>query len=242
MNLLLFSAGDLVAEDVIGIPVARYPGRADAWPPPPGQRLRVGRVNGTIGEGVVEQVSEERVLIRFALNGEPPAALPLTLVLALPRPKMLRRILRGATELGIKRIHLVNASRVQKSYWQSPLLGQAALHRYLVAGLEQACDTVMPEVRLWPRFRPFVEDELPRIAGDGRRLLAHPAAERDLPRVEGRVTLAVGPEGGFTDFEVGLMRTAGFEAFSLGPRILRVETAVPVLAACLSVRQYCSNG
>lgn len=242
MNLLLFSAGDLVAEDLIGISVARYPGRAGAWPPPRGQRLRLGRMNGKTGEGVVERVSEDRVFIRFALNAEPPSPLPLTLVLALPRPKMLRRIVRSASELGVKQIHLVNASRVQKSYWQSPLLAQSALHHCMVAGLEQACDTVMPEVRLWQRFRPFVEDALPGIADGSRRLLAHPAAEHRLAAVQGRVTLAVGPEGGFTDFEVGLMSTAGFEAFSLGPRILRVETAVPVLAGYLSGGQYWSSG
>ena len=89
---------------------------------------------------------------------------------------MLRRVLRSIAELGIKRLCLVNAARVEKSYWQSPLLRGAALRHYLVAGLEQACDTVLPEVVSHPRLRPFVEDELPAISKGCERLLAHPAA------------------------------------------------------------------
>jgi RsmE family RNA methyltransferase len=147
---------------------------------------------------------------------------------------MLRRVLGSAAELGIKRLCLVNAGRVEKSYWQSPLLQAPALRECLVAGLEQACDTLLPEISLHPRLRPFVEDELPAIASGCEKLLAHPAASNVARLPHGkRVALAVGAEGGFTDFEIGLFGSVGFAAFTLGARILRVETALPALAATL---------
>ena len=234
MNLLLLAAAEVVAPGLAEVALSRYAVRALWWPPQPGRRLLVGLRDGLIGEGVVEHVGEQRARIRFSIDRPPPPALPLTLLLALPRPKMLRRVLRTAAEIGIKHIWLLNSSRVEKSYWQSPLLAPPMLEGYLAAGLEQACDTVMPRVALRTRFRPFVEDELPAIAAGSQCLVAHPAAGARLaPAGAGHVTLAMGPEGGFTDFEIALLGTAGFAACTLGPRVLRVETALPVLAANL---------
>lgn len=234
MNLLLLAATEIAAPGLAEVALARYPARAGWWPPEPGRRLLVGLQDGLLGEGVVEHVGEQRARIRFTLDRAPPPALPLTLLLALPRPKMLRRVLRTAAEIGIKHIWLINSSRVEKSYWQSPLLAPPMLDAYLAAGLEQACDTVLPRVELRTRFRPFVEDELPAMTAGSLRLVAHPAAGAPLgPAGTGHVTLAMGPEGGFTDFEIALLGGTGFAACTLGRRVLRVETALPVLAANL---------
>ena len=92
------------------------------------------------------------------------------------------------------------------------------------------CDTRLPEVMLRPRFKPFVEDEVPALSSGSRALLAHPYARQPCPRrVQEPVTLAVGPEGGFIAYEVELLEAQGFEAVSLGARILRVEHAIPAL-------------
>lgn len=234
MNLLLLAPEELREPGLAAVALTRHPVRAGLWPPRPGRQLRVGIQNGLLGDGTVEGITNSHALIRYELHTPPPLPLPLALVLALPRPKMLRRVLRSTAELGIKRIWLVNAWRVEKSYWQSPLLAPAALDTWLCAGLEQAIDTVVPQIALRPRLRPFVEDELPAIAAGTRCVIAHPAAETPLVAEDmAAATLALGPEGGFTDFELGLFHTAGFTPASLGPRILRVETALPVLAATL---------
>ena len=234
MNLLLLAAAEIAAPGLAEVALARYPARAGWWPPQPGRRLLVGLRDGLLGEGVVEHVGEQRARIRFTLDRAPPPALPLTLLLALPRPKMLRRVLRTAAEIGIKHIWLINSSRVEKSYWQSPLIAPPMLDAYLAAGLEQACDTVLPRVELRTRFRPFVEDELPAIAAGTGCVIAHPAASAPLVAAgNAPVTLAIGPEGGFSDFELGLFAVAGFTAASLGARVLRVETALPVIVANL---------
>jgi RsmE family RNA methyltransferase len=168
------------------------------------------------------------------LEDAPPAKLPLTLVLALPRPKVLNRVVAAATSLGVARIYLVNAWRVEKGYWSSPRLGDDNLRAQRVLGLEQARDTVLPELHLRRLFVPFVEGELPALAEGAEKLVAHPRADAELPaRAAGAVTLAVGPEGGFIAAELESLRAVGFRPVSLGPRVLRVETAVAALVGRL---------
>jgi 16S rRNA (uracil1498-N3)-methyltransferase len=195
-----------------------------------GETLRVGLLNGQLGTGRITALSTDALEMDVTLDQAPPAPLSLTLLLALPRPKNLKRVLQCVTAMGVKRIVLMNAWRVEKSFWESPVLQPATVREQLVLGLEQAGDTLLPEVMLRPRFKPFVEDEVPALRRDTRALLAHPQAPRPCPRdVREPVTLAVGPEGGFIDYELELLQAQGFEAVSLGQRILRVEHAVPAL-------------
>ena len=84
------------------------------------------------------------------------------------------------------------------------------------------------------RFRPFVEDELEGLFTGATRLLAHPASTGSAPPFKGRALLAVGPEGGWVQFEIELLRERGFIPFTLGPRPLRVEVAVPYALGALS--------
>ncbi len=196
----------------------------------PGDELVVGLVNDRTGIGTVTALDASALCMDVRFDRDPPAALPVTLVLALPRPKVLRRVIHSATSLGVKRLVLLNAFRVEKSYWSSPVLAPEALLQEMVAGLEQAKDTVLPEVLLRPLFKPFVEDELPGMSQDSLRLVAHPGADSAFPReLAGRVTLAVGPEGGFIPYELGKLSNSGFSQVHFGTRILSVETAVTAL-------------
>lgn len=200
-----------------------------------GDELRVGLLGGGIGVGRVLALTPEALEMEVRIDRPAPSPLPVTLVLALPRPKALRRVLRAAASLGVKRIVLLNASRVERSYWQSPYLETAAITEQLMLGLEQARDTVLPEVLIRTRFKPFVEDELPQLAAGTLPLVAHPDATADCPRNAGcAVTLAVGPEGGFIPYEIERLVCCGFTPVSLGERILSTETAVPALLARLS--------
>jgi RsmE family RNA methyltransferase len=168
--------------------------------------------------------------MHVTLTADAPPPIPLTLVLALPRPKVLNRVIAGTTSLGVKRIYLINAWRVEKSYWKSPRLSEENLLAQRILGLEQARDTILPVIELRRFFRPFVEDELPSIARDSLALVAHPIATSECPRnVAQPVTLAIGPEGGFIEEEIASLQRIGFTPVALGPRILRVETAVAAL-------------
>ena len=164
------------------------------------------------------------------LAREPPPALPLRLVLALPRPKVLNRMVAAAASMGIREIDPINAWRVEKAYWKSPRLAEENLRAQALLGLEQAGDTMLPTIRLHRFFTTFVRAELPK-AIDGRlALVADPNGDTVPPRhVLDPVVLAIGPEGGFIDREVRALRDIGFASVSLGPRILRVETALAYL-------------
>ena len=199
-----------------------------------GDSVRVGEINGLMGQGIIKTLSAEQATLEINLDTPPPPVTPLSLVLALPRPKMLRRTLQSVTAMGVKEIYLVNSSRVEKSFWQSPFLQPEALEQQMILGLEQARDTLMPEIHLRKRFKPFVEDELGEIIQGSQALVAHPLTEVPCPiNCDSAVTLAIGPEGGFIPYEVELLSSMGFEAVHLGPRILRVEVAVPALISRL---------
>lgn len=195
-----------------------------------GDRVRVGELNGKLGYADILHIDEHRAHLHATLTDTPPPALPCTLILALPRPKILKRILVDATSLGIKRICFINSYRVEKSFWSSPSLAPEMLAEKCRLGLAQAIDTVLPTISLHHRFRPFVEDELSGIIGNSRALIAHPAGDAECPRnVAQPTTLVIGPEGGFIPFEIELLRSVGCMPVTLGPRILRVDTAVPTL-------------
>jgi RsmE family RNA methyltransferase len=199
-----------------------------------GDSVRVGEVNGLMGQGIIKTLSAEQAILEVSLDTPPPPATPLCLILALPRPKMLRRTLQSVTAMGVKAIYLVNSSRVEKSFWQSPFLQPLALEEQMTLGLEQARDTQMPKLHMRKRFKPFVEDELGDIIKGSQALVAHPITELPCPiNSDSAVTLAIGPEGGFIPYEVELLNSVGFDAVHLGPRILRVEVAVPALISRL---------
>jgi RsmE family RNA methyltransferase len=174
--------------------------------------------------------NESAVLEAIELDTDPPPALPITLCLALPRPKSLRRVLHAATTLGVKRILLMETWRVDKSYWQSPLLAPEAIRSVLLLGLEQAVDSVLPEVAMKRRFRPFAEDEVPALIRGTTAIVAHPGSPEPMPGDAALpMTLFVGPDRGFTAYEVELLVKQGVSPRSFGPRILRVDEAVPAL-------------
>jgi len=199
-----------------------------------GDVLQAGVLGGRLGTARVVALDAAALEIELALDREPPPPLPLVLVLALPRPKVVRRVLQAVATLGVKRLALVAAWRVEKSYWESPLLAASAVREELVLGLEQAGDTILPVVSLHRLFKPFVEGELPALAAGSRCLVAHPNAPNDCPRaLREPVTLAIGPDGGFTEYEIGKLVAGGFAAISLGPRVLRVEQAVAALVGRL---------
>ena len=239
MNLLLLEPEEIIQ------PVTDQPGRAviqgrrlthvqDVHKATVGDTLRVGELNGEMGVATIEYLGREALEITYTLGQPPPAPLDIIVLLALPRPKMLKRTLQGLAAMGVKGIVLINSYRVEKSYWQTPWLKPKAIREQLLLGLEQARDTIMPEVMLEKRFKPFVEDRLPTMAEGMRKLVAHPVATQECPRqVQQATVLAIGPEGGFIPYEIERLVEYGFECVHLGPRILRVETAVPVLLSRL---------
>lgn len=230
MNLILLNDDDFVSCSSVRLTGRRLKHILEVHQPAVGDELTVGRIGGLIGKGRITAASAVAVEMEVLLGEAPPSPPAINLVLALPRPKVIKRVLLSVASLGVKRLDFINGFRVEKSYWQSPVLKPAGIREALVLGLEQARDTILPEVCLHPLFKPFVEDELPALVKGTLALLAHPGAGESCPHAATQpLTLVIGPEGGFIHYELEKLVAAGCRPVQVGARILRVETAIPFI-------------
>lgn len=231
MNLLLLEPAELAADGTARLAGRRAAHAAEVLRVAPGERIRAGVIGGRMGDAEVLSSTPGELVLAPRLETDPPPPSPVSLLVAVPRPKILRRVLQAAASMGVKRILLLGTYRVEKSFFASPALEPTAVRAELLLGLEQGRDTILPEVSLRRFFKPFVEDELEALFPEPSRLLAHPAPAApllgELPRRGPRAVIAVGPEGGFTPYEARRLEEKGFAPFSLGPRVLRVDVAVP---------------
>jgi RsmE family RNA methyltransferase len=203
----------------------------------PGQDLRVGLLDGPRGIGRVLQTGNS-VELECAFEPQPPPIPDIDLLLALPRPKVMQRLWAQLAALGVGHLILTNAARVERNYFDTHVLDAAVYRPLLVEGLQQAQDTRLPRVSIHRRFRPLVEDDLDALSSSDLRLVAHPSPHATpiagawTPDAA-RTLLAVGPEGGWDDFELRLLTDRGFSLVSLGSRTLRADTACVALMAAL---------
>ncbi|MEK6202085.1 MAG: 16S rRNA (uracil(1498)-N(3))-methyltransferase [Desulfobulbaceae bacterium] len=210
-----------------------------------GDTVRVGIIDGPKGRGKVAALCAKypfQVELEVQFAEEMAEKPPIDLLLALPRPIMLKRIFSQAAALGVGTIFITHAQRVEKSFWSATLLNEEEYRPHLLQGLEQAVDTRVPEISVHERFKPLVEDVLPeKIKEYSHLLIAHPGSTATLrtliPERPGRILLAVGPEGGWIDYEIDRFAECGFKSFSMGERILKVDTAVVALHGRLSERR-----
>lgn len=238
MNLLL-----LEAEEIDGTGRARLDGRRaghlrQVLRVVPGQCLRGGIVGGRRATMVVESLAEDgSVVLSVTPEGDaevPPRTPGVALILALPRPQVLKRVLQFAASMAVARLDLIAAWRVEKSFFQSPSAQPESMRRQLRLGAEQGMITRIPELALHHRFASFL-DQLGQRPAD-LRLLGHPGGapiECGFPLLDesARIQIAIGPEGGFIDREVASFEALGFRSAGLGPWILRVEAAVVAMLA-----------
>ena len=196
-----------------------------------GDKLRVGKLNGKIGQARVTVDDDKVLLTDITLDSEAEPSLPITLILGLPRPQMIKRILQCVASIGIEELIFIHTKRVEKSFWQSPVLFDDAVHEHLLLGLEQGKGTQLPRVTLYKSFWECLESVLPEKTAGKHRYIAHPTNQTE--RIHLRATepsaLAIGPEGGFLHEELAQLEGLGFTRIGLGKRILKVETAIPAL-------------
>jgi RsmE family RNA methyltransferase len=231
VNLILFNKEEVKEDGTVDITGRRFVHIVNVLKANIGSGLRVGEINGLMGSGELVQISLNSVRVCVRLNIEPPSPLETTLILALPRPKAFRRIVEAVTTIGVKRIVVIDSANVESSYWDSPFLTADALNERMVLGLEQAMDTILPQISFFRNFKAFIGDSVPELIADKIALVAVPDGEKLEEKIfqKNKYLLCIGPDRGFRQHEVKSLEKAGFQAVSLGARILRVEQAVPVL-------------
>lgn len=239
MNLLLLEPGEIGPDGEVVVRERRALHLVQVLKAAPGQVLQAGVVDGDLGEAEVLAIGDDGVRLRVRLHTPAPPPTGDVLLLAVPRPKVLLRMLELAAALGYDEIALFRSWRVDKSHLESQAMVPEVQQEHLRLGLEQARRTRLPRVRSFLRFRPFVEDDLPRLPLPAHRLCAHPpaslsTAELRLSRAQ-PFALAVGPEGGFLPWEVEQLARAGFTPVRMHSHPLRTEAALAALHAQLDL-------
>ena len=210
-----------------------------------GQILKTGEVNGLIGTSEIVSVENgaSRLQVTVRCHHTQKSLQPwVDLVLAPPRPRAMKRLLPQLATMGVGRIILVGAKKVEKDFWGATLLKEAEYRPLLIEGLMQGGTSILPTIETRRNFRRFVTDELDGLFPTAKRVVAHPYVDAAPAQFKNyvdsapssRLLLAIGPEGGWTDDEVELLEEHGFSRYSLGGRILRTETATIALLARLN--------
>lgn len=232
MNLILLHPNEVDADGKARLAGARAAHAREVLRAEPGDSIRIGLLDGPKGTGQVIRLDEHAMELACAFEAEPPPRPGVDVLLALPRPKVMKRLWAQLAALGVDRIFITNAARVERNYFDTHVLDPAFFTPLLIEGLQQAQDTRLPRVEIHRRLKPLLEDQLP---GESDRFLLHPGAPRSLRTVapRGRALLAIGPEGGWVPFEVELFERRGFQPVTLGARTLRTDTACVAAMAML---------
>lgn len=236
MNLILLEPGEVGGAGRVHLTGARAEHLRRVLNVEPGQKVRVGVLDGPLGMGDVQSSSADRVELQCAFEPAIPERPRVDLLLALPRPKVMRRLWAQLAALGVGQVIVTGAERVERNYFDTHVLEAACYRPLLIEGLQQARDTHLPRVSVHRRFKALIEGELDGLFAGGCRLAADPAVERapaDAVRAAApaRVLLAIGPEGGWNEFERERLAAHGFQAVGMGPRTLRTDTACVALLA-----------
>ena len=241
MNRILFERDEIDDAGVARVRDARAAHIVNVLHGTVGLTLKTGEVNGLLGTGEITAIAADGEVAVQVHHTDAPLAPWVDLILAPPRPRVMKRLLPQLATLGVGRLVLVGAQKVEKDFWGATLLKEAIYRPLLIDGLMQgAVASRVPEILVRRNFRTFVQNELDALCADAaRRIVAHPYADggaraAEPSRADGRLVLAVGPEGGWTDAEVALLEAKGFARRSLGPRILRTDTATVALLALLA--------
>jgi len=204
-------------------------------------RLRTGDevtlFNGRGGEYACRIAAMDRlkvsidVLAHRAVERESPLAV--TLVQGVSSSEKMDLTVQKAIELGAAAVQPVVAARsVGRLAGERAELKRAHWQRVAIAACEQCGRNRVPEVHPVLALAEYCRAP----AAGGSRLLLSPLAQiglRDV-RVEGAITLAAGPEAGFSEEEEARFAEAGFVPVRLGPRVLRTETAALAALAALN--------
>jgi len=225
MNLILFEASE------IAHPLPKEDERAkhilEVLRRKKGDDFDVGLIDGPKGKGVLKEIAATGLVLEFHWGEAEPPLDPLVLIVGLSRPQTNRKVLREATAVGVQRMMFVLTERGEPNYASSRLWTTGEYKRHVLAGVEQAFSTRVPQVE----YGMSLEEAVVETGEMGARYaLDNYEYTISMGQVEpergGGIALAVGSERGWTGRERDLLRDSGFLLAGMGERVLRTETAV----------------
>ena len=189
-----------------------------------GDSFRAGIVNGMRGKARIEAMEERGIRLSFTAKDDGARLYPLTLIVAQVRPICMRRILREAVSMGVRKLILPVSDLGEKSYLGASLYTEGEYENILLDGAMQSGFTGVSAVSI----TQSLDDAIAEADGDVKILLDNREGAMSLSEavLAGKsVVLAIGPERGWSHREVGLFERAGYSPMLIGKRILRTETA-----------------
>jgi len=231
MNCVLANKDQITANDSIMMGLRESRHIVDVLGKKVGDVILAGVIDGPMGNVPVLEVTSDGVRIGIPKGQIPPVA-PVDMILAMPRPKVMKRLWAPLASMGLHRITLIAAERVEPFYFDSHAVSPTVYEPLLIEGLEQARDTRMPIVKVVTSFSWFAEKHLPAIKPTTIKLIGQPGAQTSVrssfscsPNPQS-VVAAVGPEGGWTRGEIDVFQANGFIPVGLRDRALRTDTAI----------------
>jgi len=258
MNLLLFDKREIAPGGILSLSDRRARHLIEILRVKPGDEIRVGELDGPAGFALVRGLDSERVELALTDLGPLESSAQdcaITVLLALPRPQSIKKVLQYGTSLGVDRFIFINSARVEQSYFSSPLLRPENLREHLLLGLEQARLTRVPRVTVLRDYKPSHRSMMPSELAEvvekaAAKFVAEPGAKDSFVTAyrksksagKKECLLALGPEGGWLEWELDFLRSSGFQQFTLGKNILRVEVALSALIAQLQALREVDEG
>ena len=228
MNIVLFKQNEVI-NSIVTFSDYRFDHITTILKKEIGDYLKVGILNGKLGIGKIVEKDGTSISLKVELTDNPPAKLPVTLIVALPRPNTFKKILHTITVMGVKEVYFIKTNKVEKSFWSSPVLKESKVNNIILDGLMQAKDTIVPNIHFRKLFKPFIEDELPVICKNSNPIIFHPSDDGEKLKVDNssEYVYLIGPEGGFTEYEVDkVTQVVSAKKVAMGERIMRVEQAI----------------
>lgn len=257
MNLILFEQGEAVAssadEFTVILPKSdrRYIHCTNVLHVDTESVVRVGVIDGNMYDARVEQLDSEQIVFSFGEGNQRRVAensdMNISLILALPRPKVLGRLWPVFSQLGFRRVMLIRAERVEDAYFGSHFMNEENYRPLLIKGLEQASvSTRLPEISFEKRpLNVFLEKRLDVAfpPESTNRFVCHPEDAKDGRHSSSKyydntkeTVIALGPEGGWLDFEIDALRKNKFVPVTCSSRVFTTDVAIIALTSAISCK------
>jgi len=212
-----------------------------------GDNVKLGEFNVALRVGKVVDLKKKKITIEVlntAVTSDT-KKMPIELILAMPRPQTLKKVIELSSTFSISELRLVDAGKVEKSYFSSKILSDDQIEKHIVLGLEQGRKVIAPRVQI---DRDFFKNKFEDIFSQkiilhqfGNDYLVSKSVSEEISSSK-RLILAIGPEGGWANEEVVFFENKGFLSCSLGQTPLRVENAVcSVLSTIEQFRNFNSS-
>jgi len=247
MNYLLLTDKDLKVRNVALIDMGRLPPATES------RELNIGSIykfvlyNQGSGLATVKEIRASQVLLELEVISAPLARAPITAIIGISRPQTVKKVIQIGASVGIERIYFIRAALAPKSYLDTAVLTPSEIEEQTALTLQQTGDAIGPVVQVFKLFNTFLQDCLPKMIKEcpapPNLLLADTTCDHTIgikdkltsSRLLSPTFLSIGPEAGWNEYERRCFLEIGFQPFSMGQRVQRVETALGLALGALTL-------